>query len=256
VTIVSCDEKPGIRAIATNGAGFAARTRHPRHLCADHTYKRHGPLNLLAGIELLTGKIHEFVRDRHHAREFIEFVKPLDADYPPRTAIKLILLDNPHISRETRAWLVTRSAERFQFTLTPKHGSCLNLIEGFFPSFTRSILRHIRGAPQARAQGAHQLGYDHVNHHPVIHTWSHKLAEALDMIQTKETPVWQRPRSHIRDETNAACRGHGHKPMANEKPLAGHGQRFRRYSEDVSELLLLLPFLGTNPIRSYAERAR
>jgi hypothetical protein len=75
-------------------------------------YKRHGTLSLLAGIDLLTGKVHALVRDRHRSREFI--------------AIKLIL-DNhsAHISRETRAWLDTRPPGRFDFTFTPKHGSWL-----------------------------------------------------------------------------------------------------------------------------------
>ena len=38
----------------------------------------------------------------------------------------------------------TRPAGRFEFTFTPKHGSWLNLIEGFFSKFARSVLRHIR----------------------------------------------------------------------------------------------------------------
>ncbi|WP_275200322.1 transposase [Bradyrhizobium sp. CSA207] len=85
----------------------------------DHEYKRHGTLSLLAGIDLLTGKVHALVKDRHRSREFIEFLKLLDAAYPARTAIKLIL-DNhsAHISRETRAWLDTRPAGRFQFTFS------------------------------------------------------------------------------------------------------------------------------------------
>jgi hypothetical protein len=29
----------------------------------------------LAGIDLLTGKVHALVRDRHRSREFIEFLK-------------------------------------------------------------------------------------------------------------------------------------------------------------------------------------
>ena len=77
----------------------------------DHEYKRHGTVSLLAGIDLLTGKVHALVRERHplaRSREFIEFLKLLDAAYPASTAIKLIL-DNhsAHISRETRAWLPT-----------------------------------------------------------------------------------------------------------------------------------------------------
>ena len=44
-------------------------------LARDHEYKRHGTLSLLAGIDLLTGKVHALVRDRHRSREFIEFLK-------------------------------------------------------------------------------------------------------------------------------------------------------------------------------------
>src|SRR4030095_2100171 len=88
----------------------AAPTCHPnragmRVLRATHEYKRHGTVSLLAGIDLVTGQVHALVRDRHRSREFIEFLKLIDAAYPPATAIKLIL-DNhsAHISRETRAW--------------------------------------------------------------------------------------------------------------------------------------------------------
>jgi transposase len=100
---------------------------------------------LLAGIDLLTGKVHALVRDRHRSREFIEFLKLLDAAYPTHTAIKLIL-DNhsAHISKETKAWLADQPAGRFEFTFTPKHGSWLNLVEGFFSKLARSVLRQIR----------------------------------------------------------------------------------------------------------------
>src|ERR1700730_6737567 len=145
----------------------------------DHEYKRHGTLSLLAGIDLLTGKVHALVRDRHRSREFIEFLKLLDATYPTSTAIKLIL-DNhsAHISRETTTWLATRPAGRFEFTFTPKHGSWLNLIEGFFSKFARSVLRHIRVASKQELKERITAGIKDVNRYPVIHTWSYKLAEA------------------------------------------------------------------------------
>src|ERR1700704_5995162 len=102
-------------------------------------------LSLLAGIDLITGKIHALVKERHRSCEFIEFLKLLDAAYPASTAIKLIL-DNhsAHVSKETKAWLATQPEGRFMFTFTPKHGSWLNLVEGFFSKFSRSVLRHIR----------------------------------------------------------------------------------------------------------------
>jgi hypothetical protein len=110
----------------------------------------------LAGIDLLSGKVHAIVRDRHRSRKFIEFLKLLDAAYPANTAIKLIL-DNysAHISRETRAWLDTRPAGRFDFMFTPK---------------ARLLAQPHRGLLMA--------GIDDVNRGPVIHTWSYKLADA------------------------------------------------------------------------------
>jgi transposase len=179
VAIVSCDEKPGIQAIATTAPDLPPKPGVHASFARDHEYKRHGTLSLLAGIDLLTGKVHALVRDRHRSREFIEFLRLLDAAYPRSTTIKLIL-DNhsAHISRETRAWLATRPAGRFEFTFTPKHGSWLNLIEGFFSKFARSVLRHIRVTSKHELKERIMAGIDDVNRHPVIHTWSYKLAEA------------------------------------------------------------------------------
>src|SRR5271170_4851582 len=93
--------------------GFAARARRP--FAREHEYKRHGTVSLLAGIDLVTGKVHALVKDRHRSREFIEFLKLLDAAYPADTAIKLIL-DNhsAHISKETRTWLADQPEHRFE----------------------------------------------------------------------------------------------------------------------------------------------
>jgi transposase len=179
VAIVSYDEKPGIQAIATTAPDLPPVPGVHATFARDHEYKRHGTLSLLAGIDLLTGKVHALVRDRHRSREFIEFLKLLDATYPTSTAIKLIL-DNhsAHISRETKTWLATRPAGRFEFTFTPKHGSWLNLIEGFFSKFARSVLRHIRVASKQELKERITAGIKDVNRYPVIHTWSYKLAEA------------------------------------------------------------------------------
>ncbi|MDF0499044.1 IS630 family transposase [Bradyrhizobium yuanmingense] len=179
VAIVSCDEKPGIQAIATTAPDLPPEPGVHATFARDHEYKRHGTLSLLAGIDLLTGKVHALVRDRHRSREFIELLKLLDAAYPRGTAIKLIL-DNhsAHISRETTDWLNARPVGRFELTFTPKHGSWLNLIEGFFSKFARSVLRHIRVTSKHELKQRIMAGIDDVNRHPVIHTWSYKLAEA------------------------------------------------------------------------------
>src|SRR6202049_2543105 len=82
VAIVSYDEKPGIQAIATTAPDLPPVAGAPPTFARDHEYKRHGTLSLLAGIDLLTGKVHALVKDRHRSRGFIEFLKLLDAAYP------------------------------------------------------------------------------------------------------------------------------------------------------------------------------
>ena len=69
------------------------------------------------------------------------------------------------------------AAGRFDLTFTPKHGSWLNLIEGFFSKFARSVLRHIRVTSKHELKERIMAGIADVNRHPVIHTWSYKLAE-------------------------------------------------------------------------------
>jgi len=179
VAIVSYDEKPGIQAIATTAPDLPPEPGRHATFGRDHEYKRYGTVSLLAGIDLLTGQVHALVRDRHRSREFIEFLQLLDAAYPAHTAIKLIL-DNhsAHISKETTAWLASQPVGRFEFTFTPKHGSWLNLIEGFFSKLARSVLRHIRVTSKQELKDRIMAAMDHFNRDPVVHTWSYKLHQA------------------------------------------------------------------------------
>ena len=179
VAIVSYDEKPGIQAIATTAPDLPAEPGKHVTFARDHEYKRYGTVSLLAGIDLLTGQVHALVKDRHRSREFIEFLKLIDAAYPTHTAIKLIL-DNhsAHISKETKVWLADQPVGRFEFTFTPKHGSWLNLVEGFFSKLARSVLRHIRVASKQELKDRIMAAMDEFNRNPVVHTWSYKLDQA------------------------------------------------------------------------------
>ena len=133
-------------------------------------------LSLLAGIDLLTGKVHACVENRHRSREFVGFLKKIDAAYSTETAIKLIL-DNhsAHISKETKTWLAAQPEGRFTFVFTPKHGSWLNLVEGFFSKMARSVLRRIRVASKDELKARILAYLDDLNREPVIHTWTYKL---------------------------------------------------------------------------------
>jgi transposase len=179
VAIISYDEKPGIQAIGNTAPDLPPKPGVHATFARDHEYTRHGTLSLLAGIDLLTGKVHACVEDRHRSREYVGFLKRLDAAYPADTAIKLIV-DNhsAHISKETTAWLATRPEGRFSFVFTPKHASWLNLVEGFFSKMARSILRHIRVASKAELKARILAYLEDINAEPVVHTWTYKIDEA------------------------------------------------------------------------------
>jgi transposase len=179
VAIVSYDEKPGLQAIGPTAPDLPPAPSRHECVARDHEYVRHGTLSLLAGIDLLTGVVHASVEDRHRSREFVGFLQKLDAAYPPATAIKVIL-DNhsAHVSKETKAWLATQPEGRFTFVFTPKHGSWLNLVEGFFSKMARSVLRHIRVASKQELKDRILAAIDDNNRDPVVHTWTNKLKEA------------------------------------------------------------------------------
>lgn len=179
LAIVSYDEKPGIQAIGTTAPDRPPLPGTSPTVMRDHEYKRHGTLTLMAGIDLLTGHVHALVSDRHRSREFIEFLKLLDAAYPADTAIEVIL-DNhsAHVSRETASWLAAQPIGRFTFTFTPTHGSWLNLVEGFFSKLARSVLRHIRVGSKEELKQRLIAFIGDINHEPVVHTWRYKIDNA------------------------------------------------------------------------------
>ena len=142
VAIISYDETPGIQAIGNTAPDLPPQPGAHEAFTRDQEYKRHGTLSLLAGIDLLSGHVHACVENRHRSREFIDFLKQLDAAYPPQTAIKLIL-DNhsAHVSKET------------------------------------SLLRHIRVDSKTELRSRILAYLADLNRDPVILTWTYKIRE-------------------------------------------------------------------------------
>ena len=89
--------------------------------------------------------------------------------------------------KETKAWLADQPAGRFEFTFTPKHGSWLNLVEGFFSKLARSVLRHIRVASKQELKDRIMAAMDHFNQDPVVPRGLTNSIKPPDMIRTLET---------------------------------------------------------------------
>ena len=190
VHVLSYDEKPGIQATANTSEDLLPAENH-RTINRDYEYKRLGTVALLAGIDLQTGEAIPLVRDRHSSKEYVEFLSLLDAKYPKGDKIRLVL-DNlkVHTSEETRKYLA-KVPGRFEFVFTPKHGSWLNLVEGFFSKLTRQFLKGIRVKTKEELVERIYKYFDEVNADPVVYHWKYKLDEidSDEKIQVETLPL-------------------------------------------------------------------
>jgi transposase len=168
---VSVDEKPGLQAIANTAPDLPpVPGRHPG-VARDHEYKRLGTCSILAALDLHEGHVTARVERRHRSREFIALLQDLDHYYPADCTIRIILdHHSAHISKETRIFLSSRP-NRFQYVLTPKHGSWLNIVETLFGKMARTFLRHIRVQSWEELRQRILQGIAEINAAPVVHRW-------------------------------------------------------------------------------------
>jgi transposase len=171
IITVSVDEKPGVQAIANTAPDLPPVPGKHAQISRDHEYERLGTCSILAALDLQDGHITARVEDRHRSIEFIGLLSDLDARYPPACTIRIIL-DNhsAHISKETQAFQ-SLHPNRFQYVLTPKHGSWLNIVETLFGKMARSFLRHIRVQSLDELKARILKGIAEINADPVVHRW-------------------------------------------------------------------------------------
>ena len=174
--ILSYDEKPGIQAIS-NTSDDKMPNESNGVIKRDYEYHRLGTLSLLAGIDLQTGDAVPLISDTHNSDDYIQFLTKLDKRYPDEDKIRLIL-DNlkVHTSQKVIKYLHTIPG-RFEFVFTPKHGSWLNLIEGFFSKMTKQLLHGIRVASKDELKQRIYKYFDEINADPLVYHWGWHLED-------------------------------------------------------------------------------
>lgn len=176
VHILSYDEKPGIQAIATTSEDLLPDQNNGT-INRDYEYRRLGTLSLMAAIDLQTGEALPLVSESHTSADYISFLKMLDEKYPKGDKIRIVL-DNlgVHTSAATREYLAT-VPRRFEFVFTPKHGSWLNMIEGFFSKMTKQMLRGIRVKTKQELSERIYRYFAEINMEPVVFHWKYRLED-------------------------------------------------------------------------------
>ena len=136
--VLCVDEKSQIQALDRSQPLLPMRPGQvERHT---HDYVRHGTTSLFAALDAQTGRVIGQLHRRHRSKEFLRFLKTIDAAVPATMEAHLIL-DNygTHKTPAVRRWLVRHP--RFHLHFTPTGASWLNLVERWFANLTAKQIR-------------------------------------------------------------------------------------------------------------------
>lgn len=110
-------------------------------------------------------------------RNYIDFLKLLDAKYPRDDKIRLVLDSlKVHTSTKSRKYLATIPG-RFGFVFTPKRASWVNLVESFFSKLTLQPLKGILVKTKEKPVRWIYKYFDEINESPFVYNWKYKLDE-------------------------------------------------------------------------------
>ena len=120
----------------------------------EQTYRRHGVVAILAGLDVRTGRVVVRVRRRRRQQEFLELLRALRRRWP--RGILVIVVDNLsiHTPPKVSAW-VAAQAGRVRLEFLPVHASWLNQIELWFSVLERQCLK--RASLQTFVQTASRI---------------------------------------------------------------------------------------------------
>ena len=105
-----------------------------------HDYVRHGTTTLFAALNIATGQVLTACKKRHRHKEYLAFLKRVDASVPAELDVHLVV-DNyaTHKHPAVKRWLAARP--RYHVHFTPTSASWLNQVEIWFNLITQRAIR-------------------------------------------------------------------------------------------------------------------
>jgi transposase len=178
--VLCVDEKSHIQALDRSAPILPLQVGLPER--RTHDDRRHGTTSLFAALDVATGKILGECYRRHRSKEFLKFLKTIDAHVPADLDIHLIL-DNygTHTTPRVRRWLAAHP--RFHVHFTPTSASWLNLVERWFGLLSDKQIK--RGAHRS----THELeaairAYLHLtNESPTPFVWTKTAEDIFSSLQ-------------------------------------------------------------------------
>jgi transposase len=194
--VLCCDEKSQCQALERTQPGLPLGVGHVR--TATHDYIRHGTLTLFAALSYLDGKIFRQTAPRHTHKQWLAFLKKLDAETPPELTLHLVL-DNygTHKHPKVKSWMAWRNArqrkvhglERMVLHFTPTSSSWMNLVERFFRDLTVDCVRDGSFTSVKELAAAIETYLQQRDLAPVRYQWKAEGKAILEKIQRARTAL-------------------------------------------------------------------
>lgn len=148
--VFAVDEKSQIQALERAQPILPMDIGQPER--RTHNYIRNGTLDLFAALNVATGEVVARCKQRHRAKDFVDFLGELDDHVEAGLEIHVVV-DNLSTHKAPPVHRFMLRNPRFHLHFTPTYASWLNLVERFFGLLTEQALR--RGShtsiPQLRA---------------------------------------------------------------------------------------------------------
>jgi transposase len=188
--VLCCDEKSQCQALERTQPSLPLKGGHP--CTRTHDYKRHGTITLFAALSYLDGKVFSATAAKHTHRQWLAFLKQLDAETPSDLTLHLIA-DNysTHKHPKVKTWMrwcnqrqqKTHGLDRVVLHFIPTSSSWMNLVERFFRDLTEDVVRQgsFESVQELVQSITHYLAERNLNPKPYV--WKAKGADILTKIQ-------------------------------------------------------------------------
>jgi transposase len=135
--VFSVDEKPHIQALERTAPVLPMMPGVPERRSFDYT--RHGTIDLLAALNIATGKVIGKLSAQHRAVDFRDFLDDIDRQTDPALDVHVIC-DNlsAHKAPAVQRWLLAHP--RFVLHFTPTYSSWINQVERWLAELQRRCL--------------------------------------------------------------------------------------------------------------------
>jgi transposase len=177
--VLAVDEKSQIQALDRTQPLLPMRPDQVERRTPE--YERHGTTSLFAALDVATGNVIGQCYRRHRSREFLDFLKVIDARTPADLQAHLVL-DNyaTHKTPAVLRWLVRHP--RFHLHFIPTHSSWLNLVECWFAILTARAIKRGAHRSVAELEAAIRAFVDENNRKPRAFRWTKSADEILERV--------------------------------------------------------------------------